>query len=207
MTHFLIVRHGETLWNRERRMQGQLDSGLSPAGHAQAQALGKRLADAGATLLVSSDLGRTVQTATPIAAATKLPLMTHAGLRERHFGIFQGQTPDEISLRHPQDYARWQAREPEFAMEGGESLLQLRARLTATLEDIAAQGHAKVILVTHGGALDAIYRIATSTPYETPRSWELANASINDVVIENGAWRMLGWADIAHLSATSDDFA
>ena len=207
MTHFLIVRHGETLWNREHRIQGQLDSGLSPTGHTQAEAVAKRLAGEGASLLVASDLGRTVQTATPIAAATRLPLSTHAGLRERHFGIFQGLTPEEISLRHPQDYARWQAREPEFAMAGGESLVQLRARLSATLEEIAAQGHAKVILVTHGGALDALYRIATGTPYSTVRNWELANASINDIVVENGAWRVAGWGDIAHLNVTSDDFA
>ena len=97
--------------------------------------------------------------------------------------------------------------EPEFAMAGGESLVQLRARLERCLEEIAAQGHAKVILVTHGGALDALYRIATGTPYSTVRGWELANASINDIVIEKCAWRVVGWGDIAHLNVTSDDFA
>jgi len=64
-----------------------------------------------------------------------------------------------------------------------------------------------VALVTHGGALDALYRIATGTPYSTVRNWALANASINDIVIDGGAWRLVGWGDIAHLTAAEDDFA
>ena len=92
-------------------------------------------------------------------------------------------------------------------MAGGESLVQLRARLEQCLEEIAAQGHARVILVTHGGALDALYRVATGTPFSTVRSGELGNASINEIVIENGAWLVAGWGDIAHLNFTSDDFA
>jgi probable phosphoglycerate mutase len=207
MTHFLIIRHGETLWNREHRIQGQLDSPLSPTGQAQAEAVARRVAGEGAQLLVSSDLGRTVATARPIAAATGLALATDARLRERHFGVFEGLSLEEIKLRHPAGYLRWQAREPDFAMPGGESLMQLRARLTSCLEELAAQGHAKVIVVSHGGALDALYRIATGTPYSTVRNWELDNASVNEIAIEAGRWRIAGWGDIAHLNATEDDFA
>lgn len=207
MTHFLIIRHGETLWNREHRIQGQLDSPLSPTGLAQAEALGWRLRQEGLDLLVSSDLGRTLQTAAPIAAATGLGIMKDARLRERAFGVFERMTPEEIKERYPDEYERWQSRDPEFAMEGGESLAQLRARLSACVEELAAGGHAKVGLVTHGGALDALYRIATGTPYSTVRNWPLANASINDIVVENGHWQVRGWGDIAHLTASEDDFA
>ena len=207
MTHFILIRHGETMWNREHRIQGQLNSELSPTGHAQAVAVGRRLQAEGVQRLVSSDLGRTLQTAAPIVKATGLKLETDARLRERHFGIFQALTPDEIQARHPAGYARWQAREPDYAMPEGESLMQFRARLSTCLEEIAAAGHAKVAIVTHGGALDALYRIATGTPYSTARNWPLGNASINDIVIENGAWRLVGWGDIAHLTASEDDFA
>ena len=207
MTHFILIRHGETMWNREHRIQGQLNSELSPTGHAQAVAVGRRLQAEGVQRLISSDLGRTLQTAAPIVKATGLKLETDARLRERHFGIFQGLTPDEIQARHPGGYARWQAREPDYAMPEGESLMQFRARLSACLEEICTAGHAKVAIVTHGGALDALYRIATGTPYSTARNWPLGNASINDIVIENGAWRLVGWGDIAHLTASEDDFA
>jgi len=207
MTHFVIIRHGETLWNREHRIQGQLDSGLSPTGIAQAVACGRALQGMGVQRLVVSDLGRTVQTATPIAQATGLKMELDARLRERHFGIFQALTPEEIQQKYPADYARWQSREPEFAMQGGESLVVFRARLAACLEEIAAQGAAKVAIITHGGALDALYRIATGTPYSTPRDWPLSNASINEIIIENGQWRVIGWGEIAHLTSTEDDFA
>ena len=207
MTHFLIIRHGETAWNREHRIQGQLNSSLSNTGIAQAAAVARRLAGEGAQLLVSSDLGRTVETATPIAAATGLSLTTDVRLRERHFGVFEGLTLDEIKQRYPQEYVRWQAREPDYAMPGGESLMQLRARLTACVEEIAWSGVAKAILVSHGGALDALYRIATGTPYSTARAWELHNAGVNDIVVENGHWRLMGWGDIAHLNITEDDYS
>ena len=207
MTHFLIVRHGETLWNREHRIQGHRNSELSTTGLTQAEAVARRLAREGASHLVSSDLGRTVQTATPLAQVTGLTIHTDARLRERHYGVFEGLEPAEIRARYPADYARWQAREPDYAMPGGESLMQLRARISLCMEEIADQGHAKVIVVTHGGVLDALYRIATATPVDTVRNWELANASVNDIVIENGAWRVVGWGDIAHLNETSDDFA
>jgi len=207
MTHFIIIRHGETLWNREHRIQGQLDSGLSSTGLAQAIAVGRALQGQGVQRLIVSDLGRTVQTATPIAAATGLKMELEPRLRERHFGVFQALTPEEIGQRYPAEYARWQSRDPEFAMPGGESLVQFRARLSGCLEEIASAGHAKVALVTHGGALDALYRIATGTPYSTARDWPLANASINDIVIENGKWSLRGWGEIAHLTSTEDDFA
>lgn len=207
MTHFIVVRHGETLWNRDHRIQGQLDSQLSPTGLAQAEAVGKRLQGEGATLLVSSDLGRTLQTAAPIAALTELKLNTDERLRERAFGQFQALTPDEIHQRFPEEYKHWQARDPDFVVPGGESLMQLRARLVACFNEIAGRGFAKVIIVTHGGVLDALYRYATATPYSVPRNWALANASLNDIAIENGAWRVAGWGDISHLTASEDDFA
>ena len=206
MTRFLIVRHGETLWNREHRIQGQRNSVLSVSGERQAHATAQRLRGEACVRLVASDLGRTIQTAEPCATATGLTLETDARLRERNFGEFEGLTPDEIRARHAGAYARWQAREPGYAMPGGESLVALRERAHACLESIAVATSGKVIIVTHGGVLDAFYRIAANLALDAPRTWPLLNSSINQVEIDDGVWRLCGWGDIAHLPAAEDDF-
>lgn len=205
MTRFLLIRHGETLWNREQRIQGQKNSELSPAGVEQALAAAACLGAESADLLVSSDLDRTMQTAAPISVATGLPIEAHAGLRERAFGIFEGCTLAEIAERFPDHHARWRSRDPAYAMPGGESLLQMRVRVKATLESIATRGHRKVLVVTHGGVLDAIYRLATGTPDEAKRDWPLLNASFNHVEITGDSWQLREWGVVSHLRAAGDE--
>ena len=206
MTQFFIVRHGETLWNRERRIQGQGNSELSAVGLRQAIAVARHLAAAGCTRLVSSDLGRTVQTAQPIAAATGLRIDTDAGLRERAFGIFEGLTPDQVRERYPDDHASWQLRRPDYGIPGGESLVQLRDRVRGALEALARTSSGKVIIVTHGGVLDAMYRIAANAALDAPRTWQLLNASVNQIEVEQDQWQLGAWGDITHLPAAEDDF-
>ena len=213
MTQFFIVRHGETLWNREHRIQGQGNSELSPVGLRQAVAAAQRLAPAGCVRLVSSDLGRTVQTAEPIAKASGLQLETDGRLRERAFGVFEGSTPEQIRARYPQEHARWQARVPDFVIPGGESLMQLQTRVRACVDALAAEAAAgssgntrKLIIVTHGGVLDALYRIAAGAALDAPRTWQLLNASINQITIDAHGWRVGRWGDISHLPAAEDDF-
>ena len=206
MTRFLIVRHGETLWNREHRIQGQRNSVLSATGLRQAQATAQRLREEGGVRLVASDLGRTVQTAQPVAAALGLELELDARLRERCFGEFEGLTPDEVCERMPDAYVRWQSRKPSYAMPGGESLLALRDRARACLESIAAVTSGTVMIVTHGGTLDAMYRLAASLALDAPRTWPLLNSSINTIEIEAGLWHLRAWGDVAHLPAAEDDF-
>jgi 2,3-bisphosphoglycerate-dependent phosphoglycerate mutase len=154
-----------------------------------------------------------VQTAEPIAQATGLPLETNPGLRERAFGVFEGSTPDQIRERYPDEHARWQAREPGFVIPGGESLLQLQARARDCLDAISADtstaapgADCKVIIVTHGGVLDALYRIAAGAALDAPRTWQLLNASINHITIDAHGWRVGVWGDITHLPAAEDDF-
>lgn len=204
-----IVRHGETEWNRQRRIQGQGNSALTEAGMRQAEAVARRIRQVAPSRLVASDLGRTIQTAEPIAAATALTLETDSGLRERSFGIFEGLTPAEIESRYPAEHALWQARDPAFAIPGGESLLRLRQRVGATLERIAGESTGDVVIVTHGGVLDAIYRIALGLSMHAPRTWQLLNASVNQVEIGftagAAAWRLHEWADTRHLEQAEDD--
>ncbi len=205
MTRFLLVRHGETHWNREQRIQGQQNSELSAEGLAQAQAAAACLANKDADALISSDLGRTLQTAVPIAAALGLPITPHAGLRERAFGIFEGCTLEEIAGRFPEHHAAWRSRDPHYAMPGGESLAQVRARVKATLEGIAAQGLREVVVITHGGVLDTVYRLASGIPDDARRAWPLVNASFNHVDIDGGAWSLREWGVVSHLRGAGDE--
>ena len=100
-TQLIIVRHGQTEWNLKLIRQGHLDSPLTEMGLAQARALGERLALETFTALYSSDLGRAVQTAQLIAAATGHTIVTDPRLRERHLGIFQGLNGDELREKYP----------------------------------------------------------------------------------------------------------
>lgn len=205
LTHFLLIRHGETEWNRAQRIQGQRESELSPAGLAQAEALAAHLSQVAADALVSSDLVRTMRTAAPLARRLGLVVEASPALRERAFGVFEGMTADRIALSFPAAYASWKARVPDFVIPGGESLVGMRLRVKAALEAIARRGHKQVIVMTHGGVLDAVYRIAAGIDDVAPRAWVLANASINRIEIDGGHWRMGAWGEVAHLVDAADD--
>jgi 2,3-bisphosphoglycerate-dependent phosphoglycerate mutase len=230
-TRILFIRHGETAWNRIRRIQGHIDIPLAETGLAQAERLAARLARKahaaapaagrarsrqgaqgahdGAPLdaIYSSDLQRAQQTALPTASALGLPLALHAGLRERAYGIFQGHDKSEIEQRFPDAYAVWQTRDPGFAPEGGESSRALRERVLHTVASIvAAHPGGRIACVTHGGVLDSIYRHARGLPFDAPRDFPLLNASINTVEFdERGRASVVAWADIDHLEGNSDD--
>jgi probable phosphoglycerate mutase len=201
LTQFLLLRHGETVWNRDGRLQGWQDSPLSAAGRAQAGALAARLATERVDAIVASDLGRTRDTAAPIAARLALPVALDAGLRERCYGEFEGMTWAEIERARPRDYQRLAARDPEYVVPGGESGVQFRDRIVSALEHLARRhAGATVAVVTHGGALGIVYRYANGIPLEMPRTFSVPNAAVNRVRIDGGQpWAIEAWADIAHL--------
>ena len=202
MTAFLLVRHGETVWNRAGRLQGWRDSPLSAAGRAQASALAERLAAEHVDAIVASDLGRTRDTAAPIAARLGLALRLDAGLRERCYGEFEGMTWSEIEHARPHDYQRLAARDPEYVVPGGESAVQFRDRIVSALEHLARSfGGATVAAVTHGGVLGIVYRRTMDIPLEMPRTFSVPNAGVNRVRIDGGRrWAIEAWADTGHLS-------
>jgi 2,3-bisphosphoglycerate-dependent phosphoglycerate mutase len=206
MTRLCIVRHGETDWNAGRRIQGQIDIPLSARGHAQARATGNALLREGFAAVYSSDLMRARQTAEATAHLTHAPLHLHPGLRERHYGIFQGLTYAEAAARYPEDYAHHQARHPRFTPAGGESLLDLAGRLSSTCAAIV-QRHAgeAVALFTHGGVLDILHRQATQQPLDTPRDFAIPNCGINWFEVANGCWTLLSWAERDHLDIARDE--
>ena len=206
-TRIVAVRHGETVWNAEMRMQGQLDTALSERGRRQAARAAEALVGEGIEAIVASDLVRAYDTAGAIAAVLGLPITTDAGLRERCFGIFEGYTDAEIDARWPDQAARWRRHEPTFGPEGGEKLVEFSARAVAAVTRIAAAaGGRTTLVVTHGGVLDCLYRAASGLALGAPRSWELGNAAINRLLYTGERFTLVGWSDTGHLDgATLDD--
>jgi probable phosphoglycerate mutase len=208
-TRFIVLRHGETAWNAQGRIQGHLDSPLNEEGMAQALLVAERLAAEPFDHFYSSDLGRALQTSQPLADRTGRQPIPERQLRERGLGVFQGLTAAECQQAYPGDYRRFHGREPDHAMPDGESIRELNRRVSAVFEMLADR-HAGgcVLAVTHGGVLDALYRHVTRMPLEQPRDFPVYNASINRVRREPGGWILESWGDISHLTrdAALDDF-
>ncbi|HEY6239332.1 MAG TPA: histidine phosphatase family protein [Burkholderiales bacterium] len=206
-TRIALIRHGETEWNREGRIQGyNADSALTETGRAQAQALAARLGREGIDALYSSDAGRTRETAGPISAATGLPVIHEAALRERNYGVFEGFSFSGIEVEFPVEYEKFRTRDPHYAPPGGESAEQFRARIIGALEAIAVRARGKrVAVVTHGGVVGMLYRQAIDIPLQEKRSYSLANASLNLFRFKAGRWLLDTWGDVAHLPAESLD--
>ena len=199
-TRLVVIRHGETAWNAEQRLQGQHDIPLNALGQRQAATLGPALADEGLVAVVSSDLLRAWQTGTALAGALGLPLLAEPGLRERGFGMLEGLTYAQIEALWPEQARRWRTREPEFAPAGGESLIDFQARCLTTVDRLATAFAGQALaLVCHGGVLDGLYRAATHVALDRPRSWALGNASINRLLHTPQGLALVGWDDQAHL--------
>ncbi|MFN3295826.1 histidine phosphatase family protein [Caldimonas sp.] len=199
-TRILAIRHGETAWNVDTRIQGHLDIPLNDTGRRQARRLARALADENLQAVYSSDLSRARQTAQALAELTGLPVQPVPGLRERAFGRFEGRTFREIEAQWPQQALRWRQRDPEFCPEGGESLNVFYRRVVEQAGALACAHPGQTIaLVAHGGVLDCLYRAATRIDLRAPRTWELANASINRLLYTPEGFTLVGWADTQHL--------
>lgn len=206
-TRLIVIRHGETAWNVDTRIQGHLDIPLNDTGRNQARKLGAALAG-GPPLdaIYTSDLSRAHDTARAAGDATGTPVILDTRLRERRFGAFEGRTFADIEVELPEQSLRWRKRDPDFAPEGGESLIQLRERVVGAAAELAARhagGH--IALVAHGGVLDILYRTATGQDLLAPRTWILGNAAINRLLWTPDGFTLVGWSDTTHLDDESID--
>jgi probable phosphoglycerate mutase len=206
-TRIIAVRHGETAWNVDARIQGQLDIELNDTGRWQARRVGWALATEAITAVYSSDLGRAHETARAISERVGLPVIPHTGLRERRFGMFEGKTFDEIHQTWPDHHDLWRKRIPEWQPpQGGESLLELRERVSRTMQDLAARHPGEqIVIVAHGGVLDTLYRIATGQEVNSPRTWQLPNGAINRLLWSPQGFTLVGWSDTQHLEHAADE--
>jgi probable phosphoglycerate mutase len=202
MTELILIRHGETDFNREGRFQGWIDVPLNAHGRRQAERLAARLAtEDRIDALHCSDLLRTRQTAAPAATALGLDLHPDARLREQHFGILEGLRFAEAQARHPDALAGWCRHEATYALPGGESVHAFHARVIDALRDIAAQGAGgRLAVVTHGGVLDMVWRAAHGLPLDGPRACAIPNAGLSRLSVDAERMEILGWGEDAHLS-------
>jgi len=206
-TLLCLVRHGETAWNAERRIQGQIDIPLNATGEEQARATAVALEGQRFDAAFCSDLVRARATALAVTERLGVPLMADPQLRERHYGLFQGLTYAEAEQRHPEDFARHARRDPDYAFpQGGESLAAFDARVRAALARIAGlHAGGRVLVVAHGGVLDIAHRMATGKTLSQPRDFELPNAALNWIAHDGGGWRLVHWADRRHLHHSRDE--
>jgi len=217
-TDLILLRHGETAWNRERRIQGQLDTPLNDEGIRQARAAARHLAARSARyrlapepgrappVMVCSDLQRCRQTAEPIAAATGLDTVFDARLRERAYGVFEGRTYPEVQRDLAGQFERWLARDPDFDVDGGESLAAFQRRVEAVITELAAHHAGRtLVVVTHGGVLDIVHRMARGMPLTATRDFEVANASLNRLRFAAGRFEIVEWGDVSHWRGALDE--
>jgi probable phosphoglycerate mutase len=207
-TRICFVRHGETTWNVERRMQGHIDIPLNTTGMAQA----KRLANAlmqnkySFNAIYSSDLERALHTANAVANALSLAVQTTPQLRERNVGQLQGLLLSEVPVLLPEIWQSHIARELDHDLGGGESIRAFHQRMQGVLELLLRQHRGQSILaVSHGGSLDMIYRIVTQQALDAERVAVVPNTSLNWITHDGSVWSIQRWADTSHLSESALD--
>lgn len=206
LTRIVAVRHGETAWNVDTRIQGQLDIGLNDKGRWQAGRVAQALSGEGLDVIYASDLARAHDTALAIGAATGVVVRTDRGLRERAFGRFEGQTWADIETHWPVESARWRARDVDFGPEGGETLRAFYARVVDTAERLASRHPGQLIaLVAHGGVMDCLYRAAARVGLDAPRTWQLGNTAVNRLLYTPEGFTLVGWSDTSHLDGLQHD--
>lgn len=207
VTRFCLIRHGETAWNLDRRLQGQLDIELNPLGRHQAQAAAAWLAGEPVDALYASDLKRAWHTAERLEVTLGLARRAAPEFRERRYGAFEGLTYDQAAERYPEAYRHFETRHADFSLPlGGESLRALYERVTAKLLELAVSHRGEtVVIVTHGGVLDVVNRFVRRVPLEAPRDFVIPNAGLNWITEQAGRWEIEAWGHTEHLQGVALD--
>jgi probable phosphoglycerate mutase len=207
-TRFCLVRHGETDWNVARRIQGHTDIPLNAHGLAQASQLAQSLVKSKLQfdVLYTSDLQRAAHTAHAIEETFHMPAIHSSALRERHLGSLQGLTLDEASIAEPELWRAHLARKLDHEMSGGESISQFASRIRDVMEKLKREHPGKtILLVSHGGVLDVMYRITTNQALDAERIAAVPNASLNWISYDGKSWKLDCWADTSHLDGIALD--
>ena len=211
MKTLYLVRHGETDHNADGRAMGQMDIPLNKRGLHQARQTADFLRRYPIENIVSSDLGRAMSTAQPLAEALGLVVQPEPRLRELSFGILEGKTVAECEVLDPESVARWRSGDFDATLPGGESRRSLMARTHAVLEEIKAGPHAHVAIFSHGGTLNALHthmiEHGNPTPREhIPRAFRFHNAAISMASYAEDQWRFLVVNSTFHLDREPRQF-
>jgi broad specificity phosphatase PhoE len=196
----LLIRHGQSTWNREHRIQGQLDPPLSEQGQHQAALLGARLAGRKFSAFYASDLSRALETADVIAQAVGLRPEPARSLREIYLGEWEGLRTEEIAERFPQAWSSW-TEEPDWDLvPGGEGAAIFDARVSRALDEIMQlHQHGDVLVVTHGGVIQIALHRVVGRPPQGLFPFKIQNGSITLLERRDGRMVIGGVNDIGHL--------
>ncbi|MEN6405418.1 MAG: histidine phosphatase family protein [Thermoguttaceae bacterium] len=200
---FYLIRHGETVFNAESRIQGQSDAPLSELGHRQAEAVAAALADAPVDAIFASPLRRALETARYLAVRLSLPIRTDPRLMELNAGVFEGRLCAELEAENSPEFVGWLAGGDDFVIPGGESRSQLADRGCDALRSLAAEGHRTTVVVTHGGWLSATLKSLLCLPQPLP-PFAFQNGSITRLAVDpQGRFSLLALNETGHLRAIS----
>ena len=205
-TSILLIRHGETAWNAVRRLQGHIDIALNQEGLRQAEALARALAAEPLHAIIASDLQRALQTAQAVAGQHGHKVQQDIQLRERCYGVFEGMLYADIERTYPAEFAAWQARDIDAVPPAGERVAEsFRQFYDRCMDGITAWAERHpgqtIAIVAHGGVLECAYRAATGMTLDSPRDFQVKNASINRFTFDNGQLALDNWGDSTHLEA------
>lgn len=203
-TDILIIRHGQTAWNTQKRLQGHSDIPLNENGRLQAVTLAEILRDEPLDAIFSSDLQRAYQTAYEIAKIHNLLVHQDRSFRERCYGICEGMKDEEIREAYPESYKAWYAADPDHFFPDGErkteSPRQFHHRaVNAIREAVSRYPGKKIAIVTHFGVIETAYRTAQNIPLGTHCRMPVLNTSINRFRWTDGTLELLQWGEASHL--------
>ncbi|CNH30824.1 2,3-diphosphoglycerate-dependent phosphoglycerate mutase GpmB [Yersinia pekkanenii] len=211
MLQVYLVRHGETAWNAARRIQGQTDSSLTDIGIRQANLVAQRVRSQGITHIITSDLGRTQQTAKIIADACGLKMVTDPRLRELNMGVLESRPIESLTSQEEQWRKQMVNGTEGGRIPGGESMTELGIRMHAALDGcLKLPIGSKPLLVSHGMALGCLLSTLLGLPAHAERRLRLRNCSLSRVDYQESPWLASGWViesagDTAHLDMPALD--
>jgi alpha-ribazole phosphatase len=200
-TRILLVRHGETTWNQQSRLQGQSDTPLSARGERQAARLGKRLVQEEIDVVYASDLERAWRTAEIAVAGRPLEVQRSPVWRELSFGAWEGRVYDDVARQDPELAERRLADPAHVAPPGGENLTDLARRLMPAAEGLRdAHDGQTVLVVTHGGCLRVL--ACALLELDLNRAWrfQATNCGLSAVRWYDWAPVIELWNDTLHLA-------
>lgn len=204
VTNVLLIRHGQSRGNAERRFGGHTATPLSARGHKQAEATARCLKSESLTAIYSSDLARAMDTAQPLSKITRLPIIGTSAFRERSVGVMEGLTFEDAAQHHPEQYAALLRRDFEHVLTGGESYRQMLDRAWQKLDEIILENRGgKIAVFSHTGTICilALHLMGALDSPELKPVWiSSANCGISRFELrDDGFVRVLALNDTNHL--------
>ena len=207
-TEIWLIRHGETDWNAEQRLQGWRDIPLNDSGKAQAKSVQRFLEQQRIAFdaVLSSDFQSAIQTAEIAFECSPESIICLPQLRERNYGIYEGHPWQSLTQLPDQPEPEINLRNPDLIVPEGESLLTFNQRIITAFNDIAVQRpNQKLAVIAHGGVIEMVWRYIQKADLSTPRPYKILNASVNHFAIDQQRhWHEIAWAQTDHIQTANE---